>query len=119
MDQPDPPALLDGDQTLQPPGQPREQRCMGERSQDGPGALAGGSRRRTGARKRRRGGAFGFPVFAAALVACVAGVGAVSVPEAPARVDLDVMSGDEVVVAFSAPLSDGGSTVQSYEVCTR
>lgn len=115
MDQPDPPALPAGDQTLQPPEQPGKPRCNGARSQDEPGALLGGSRSGTGARKRRRGGAFGLPMFAA-FAACVAGVGAVSVPEAPARVDLDVMSGDEVVVAFSAPLGDGGSTVQSYEV---
>ena len=45
-----------------------------------------------------------------------AGIGAVSVPGAPARVNLDVLSGDEVAVSFSAPLSDGGSAVQSYEV---
>lgn len=115
MDQPDPPALLAGNQNLQPPEKPCKPRCNGVRSQDGPDARAGGRRRGTGARKRRRGGAFGLPVFAA-FAACVAGVCAVSVPEAPARVDLDVMSGDEVVVAFSAPLSDGGSTVQSYEV---
>lgn len=44
---------------------------------------------------------------------------AVSVPEAPARMDLDVLSGDEVAVYFSAPLSDGGSAVQSYEVRRR
>lgn len=52
----------------------------------------------------------------AALTLSVVGVNAVSVPAAPARVDLDVISGDEVAVAFSAPLSDGGSAVQSYEV---
>lgn len=53
-------------------------------------------------------------IFAAAAFAV--GAGAVSVPEAPSRVDLDVISGNEVAVAFSAPLSDGGSAVQSYEV---
>ena len=115
MDQPDPPALLAGDETLQPPEQPCEPRCNRDRSQHGRGALVGGRHRCTGTRKRRRGGVFGLPVFAA-FAAYVAGVAAVSVPEAPARVDLDVMSGDEVVVTFSAPLSDGGSTVQSYEV---
>lgn len=46
----------------------------------------------------------------------LSGVDAVTVPAAPARVDLDVVSGDEVTVAFYAPLSDGGSAVQSYEV---
>ncbi|CAN0319926.1 unnamed protein product, partial [Hapterophycus canaliculatus] len=55
-----------------------------------------------------------IPAFTTAALAL--GVSAVSVPEAPARVDLDVMSGDEVAVTFSAPLSDGGSAVQSYEV---
>lgn len=44
---------------------------------------------------------------------------AVTVPAAPARVNLDVRSGDEVAVSFSAPLDDGGSAVQSYEVSTR
>lgn len=58
-----------------------------------------------------------IPALATAAVALALGVGAVSVPEAPARVDLDVMSGDEVAVTFAAPLSDGGSAVQSYEVC--
>lgn len=43
-------------------------------------------------------------------------VDAVTVPAAPARIALDVVSGDEVTVAFHAPLSDGGSAVQSYEV---
>ena len=56
-------------------------------------------------------------IFAAAVLSLGAGAGAVSVPEAPSRVDLDVMSGSEVAVTFSAPLSDGGSAVQSYEVC--
>lgn len=51
-----------------------------------------------------------------AIAAFALGAGAVSVPEAPSRVDLDVISGNEVAVAFSAPLSDGGSAVQSYEV---
>lgn len=42
--------------------------------------------------------------------------GAVSVPEAPARLNLDVINGEEVLITFAAPLSDGGSAVQSYEV---
>lgn len=70
---------------------------------------AGKSRRRT-----KGGWLLAIPAFATAALAL--GVSAVSVPEAPARVDLDVMSGDEVAVTFSAPLSDGGSAVQSYEV---
>lgn len=53
---------------------------------------------------------------AAAYAGLLHGVEAVTVPEAPARVDIDVRSGDEVAVAFYAPLSDGGSAVQSYEV---
>lgn len=44
------------------------------------------------------------------------GVQAVTVPEAPTRVELDIASGDEVAVVFYAPLSDGGSAVQSYKV---
>lgn len=69
-----------------------------------------------GCGRRRRGGFLALPVLAAVAL-CTTGVGAVSVPEAPARVDLDVMSGEEVTVSFAAPLSDGGSAVQSYEVC--
>lgn len=71
-----------------------------------------------GSRKRRLGGcSLAAPILACcAVFGGVAGVGGVAVPEAPARVDLDVLSGEEVLVKFSAPLSDGGSAVQSYEV---
>lgn len=92
-----------------------------------PGRQSSGDSLQTGlaasavmASTRRRGktGSFRFTlgrIFAGAAFSV--GAGAVSVPEAPSRVDLDVISGSEVAVAFSAPLSDGGSAVQSYEVC--
>lgn len=70
----------------------------------------------TMARARRRRLRAGYwPIFATAFTLAL-GAGAVSVPEAPSRVDLDVLSGSEIAVDFSAPLSDGGSAVQSYEV---
>lgn len=67
-------------------------------------------------RTKRRGGLLSIAVLAAAAY-CAAQADAVSVPGGPARVDLSVLSGDEVLVTFAAPLSDGGSAVQSYEVC--
>lgn len=71
------------------------------------GTMAGATRR-----KRRA----GFAAICATTITFALGAGAVSVPEAPSRVDLDVLSGNEIAVDFSAPLSDGGSAVQSYEV---
>lgn len=74
-------------------------------------------------RRRKRGCGFstvpllaGVLALAGAVGGLLDGVEAVTVPEAPTRVDLDVVSGDEVAVVFYAPLSDGGSAVQSYEV---
>lgn len=87
-----------------------ERRSNGDSLQTGPAASV------TMASTRRRGKKASLGrIFAATAFAL--GAGAVSVPEAPSRVDLDVMSGNEIAVAFSAPLSDGGSAVQSYEVC--
>lgn len=79
-------------------------------------AVKAAARYGTSRRSRRRPGGWLFAIPALATAALALGVSAVSVPEAPARVDLDVKSGDEVAVTFSAPLSDGGSAVQSYEV---
>lgn len=87
---------------------------MLERQSDGDSLQTGPVASVAMARTRRRPKAGLIPIFAAA--AFVLGAGAVSVPEAPTRVDLDVMSGSEIAIAFSAPLSDGGSAVQSYEV---
>lgn len=94
----------------------RDRRPMPERQSNGDSLQTGPAAFVAMARTRRRGqtASLGW-IFAAAAFAL--GASAVSVPEAPSRVDLDVISGNEVAVAFSAPLSDGGSAVQSYEVC--
>lgn len=115
---PDPPAVAARGQGRPPRS---EHRRSGESLQTGSTASVAMAKARkdvAGISRRRRRGLREIPVLAIATAAVLAaGVDAVSVPEAPARVDLDVMSGDEVTVAFSAPLSDGGSAVQSYEVC--
>lgn len=62
----------------------------------------------------RRGNWIALPLLSA--VFGTAGISAATVPGPPSRVDLEVVNGEEVTVSFSAPLSDGGSSVQSYEV---
>jgi len=39
-----------------------------------------------------------------------------NVPDAPTAVALDVLSGSDVRISFEAPLTDGGSAVQSYSL---
>jgi hypothetical protein len=58
---------------------------------------------------------------AVATFLCVAGVMTLAsatliVPDAPASADLTVYSGEELRMDWSAPLSDGGSAVHSYQV---
>ena len=94
----------------------RNQRQMSGRQSNGDSLQTGLVASVAMASTRRRGQTPSLGrIFAA--VAFALGAGAVSVPEAPSKVDLDVINGNEVAVAFSAPLSDGGSAVQSYEVC--
>ena len=45
------------------------------------------------------------------------GLAAYSIPDEPSYVELSVISGDTIYVAFDSPLSDGGDPIQSYEVC--
>ena len=105
---PGPPALMDPDRDqLQRGGQKDSGGRLHTRS-------AASAAMACAKRRRRRAGL--APIFATAVTFAL-GADAVSVPEAPSRVDLDVLSGNEVAVAFSAPLNDGGSAVQSYEVC--
>lgn len=120
MGQQAPPAVVAEDQKkpLLPPPQRQQHDTMATRHSGNSlqtGLVA--SVAHHGSRKRRLGGCLlAAPILACCIFGGVAGVGGVTVPEAPARVDLDVLSGEEVLVEFSAPLSDGGSAVQSYEV---
>lgn len=115
---PDPPAVAARGQGLPPRSDHRRSGESLQTESTASVAMAKARKGVVGITRRRRRGLLAIPVLATAGAAVLAlGVDAVSVPEAPARVDLDVRSGDEVTVAFSAPLSDGGSAVQSYEVC--
>lgn len=115
---PDPPAVAARGQGRPPRSRQRRSEDSLQTGSTASAAMTKARRCVAGIARRRRRGLLAIPILATATAAVLAlGVDAVSVPEAPARVDLDVMSGDEVTVAFSAPLSDGGSAVQSYEVC--
>lgn len=93
----------------------RDRRLMSGRQSNGDSLQTGSNASVAMASTQRRGQKASLGrIFVAATFAL--GASAVSVPEAPSRVDLDVVSGNEIAVAFSAPLSDGGSAVQSYEV---